>query len=152
MNYLILFLAFGILTFIIGYLIGNNKKVTKETSFKVDFGRGEETVSWSKMNNLTKKEKDHLLKNAKGCSSLDKIDLGEWDTSSCTDYSIPANERNRKLDLSNWDTSGMSEVRNIKNLNARQIDYILDNNIDINKAFGFVYLTAEEAQAVRDLD
>jgi len=46
------------------------KERKKETTFKVDLGRGVELVSWSRLQYLTEEEKAFLFKKAKGCTSF----------------------------------------------------------------------------------
>ena len=50
--------------------IFKSTKEKRETTFKVDLGRGIEIVSWSRLNNLTESEKEYIFKNAKQCSHL----------------------------------------------------------------------------------
>lgn len=64
-------------------LLINRPKSTKEfePKSKVNIGNGIETVSWSRLHNLTELEKDYIFKNAKQCTHI-SVDLPDFDTES----------------------------------------------------------------------
>lgn len=56
------------------------KTENKETTFKVDLGNGVEIISWTRMQNLTKEEKDFLASRVTERVASTNEPLGKWDT------------------------------------------------------------------------
>ena len=66
------------------------KETVDKKVFKLNLGDGIEILTCEELryrfDNLTKKEQDHLNKNARKCTNITDINLTNWDISNVTSY------------------------------------------------------------------
>lgn len=115
-----------------------NNIVDNEPTFKVDLGNGIETVTWSRLNNLSQDELDYIYKNVKHCTGFsgeipnDLLKESE-NVKSLTDcFEKPTSLMDLPNDLFKY-YENCTELKSLSSMDNKQREFCFKNKIEFHE-------------------